>query len=247
MQENRAQFDTQFDLVKSELKTALGRIEKFTKLVTVLQGEMKLRDEALKRVPSNTHQILKDLNAKMDKTMKHVDSVDQKFVSKIDAADVDKLLGAKLDCETFTRIFPSNKQPQEHLKNLIRSETESFNDRVLNMIKLWDQKISNLRSELNIQSIYRKLGTFPRKDEVDEKIQELHDINRQTDQNILQLKIMIGKVGQLTEGTQNQINSIYDRQKEVIIGKRNVNCLSCAKEPNNKHGSGRDGRIYQNM
>lgn len=79
------------------------------------------------------------------------------------------------------------------------------------MIKLWDQKISNLRSELNIQSIYRKLGTFPRKEEVDEKIQELHEVNKQTDNNILQLKMMIGKVGQLTEGTQNQINSIYDR------------------------------------
>ena len=63
------------------------------------------------------------------------------------------------------------------------------------MIKLWDQKISNLRSELNIQSIYRKLGTFPRKEEVDEKIQELHEVNKQTDNNILQLKMMIGKVG----------------------------------------------------
>lgn len=94
---------------------------------------------------------------------------------------------------------------------MIRGETESFNERVLNMIKLWDQKISNLRSELNIQSIYRKLGTFPRKEEVDEKIQELHEVNKQTDNNILQLKMMIGKVGQLTEGTQNQINSIYDR------------------------------------
>ena len=54
---------------------------------------------------------------------------------------------------------------------------ESFNERVMNMIKLWDQKISNLRSELNIQSIYRKLGTFPRKEEVKEQIQELHELN----------------------------------------------------------------------
>ena len=46
------------------------------------------------------------------------------------------------------------------------------------MIKLWDQKISNLRSELNIQSIYRKLGTFPKKEEVEEKIQELHEVNK---------------------------------------------------------------------
>ena len=143
--------------------------------------------------------------------MKHVDSVDSKFASKIDQTEVEKLMLTKLDNETFAKIFPANKQPQDHLKNLIRGETESFNDRVLNMIKLWDQKISNLRSELNIQSIYRKLGTFPKKEEVEEKIQELHEVNKQTDNNILQLKIMIGKVGQLTEGTQNQIDSIYDR------------------------------------
>ena len=60
---------------------------------------------------------------------------------------------------------------------MIKNETESFNERVMNMIKLWDQKISNLRSELNIQSIYRKLGTFPRKEEVKEQIQELHELN----------------------------------------------------------------------
>ena len=58
---------------------------------------------------------------------------------------------------------------------------------------------------------------------------------------------MIGKVGQLSEGTQNQINQIYDRQKEVLVGKRNVNCLSCAKEPGQKHGSGSDGRLYHGM
>ena len=96
-------------MVKHELKSALGRIEKFTNKVTVLQSEMKLRDEALKRVPSNTHQILKDLNSKMDKTMKHVDSVDSKFAAKIDSTEVEKLLLTKLDNETFAKIFPANK------------------------------------------------------------------------------------------------------------------------------------------
>lgn len=32
---------------------------------------------------------------------------------------------------------------------------------------------------------------------------------------------------------QSQIDSIYRRQKEVTIGKRNVNCLSCSEEPIN--------------
>ena len=109
--------------------------------------------------------------------MRHVDSVDVKFVQKIDVAVVEKMLSQKLDNENFERVFPKNKQPQETLKTMIKNETESFNERVMNMIKLWDQKISNLRSELNIQSIYRKLGTFPRKEEVKEQVQELHELN----------------------------------------------------------------------
>lgn len=95
--------------MKSELNSAMGRIEKFTHKVTVLQNEMKLRDEALKRVPSNTHQILKDLNSKMDKTMKHVDGVDAKFAAKIDTSEVEKLMLTKLDNETFAKAFPANK------------------------------------------------------------------------------------------------------------------------------------------
>ena len=45
---------------------------------------MKARDEALKKVPTNTAQILKDLNKKMDQTVAHVDKVDAKFATKID-------------------------------------------------------------------------------------------------------------------------------------------------------------------
>ena len=63
----------------------------------------------------------------------------------------------------------------------------------------------------------------------------------------MNLKIMIGQVGEMNAGTTRRLDEIYDRQKEVIIGKRNTNCLSCAKEPPQKHGYGNDGRIYRGM
>ena len=43
--------------------------------------------------------------------MRHVDSVDVKFVQKIDVAVVEKMLSQKLDNENFERVFPKNKQP----------------------------------------------------------------------------------------------------------------------------------------
>lgn len=79
MNEIRVMFNSQFDLMKAELKASLNRIDKFTKSVTQMKDDMKQRDEALKRVPANTNQILKDLSQKMDKTMSHVDTVDAKF------------------------------------------------------------------------------------------------------------------------------------------------------------------------
>ena len=93
------------------------------------------------------------------------------------------------------KVFPKSKEPSEHLKVLIKTETTNFNDRIMNMVKLWDQKISNLRNELNIKSIYRKLKTYTSKEEVEEKVKELHALNDKTNEGITQVKIMIGKVG----------------------------------------------------
>ena len=54
-------------------------------------------------------------------------------------------------------------------------ETENFNERILNMVKLWDQKIANMRSELNVKAIYRKLTKFIEKDTFTTSIDKLHE------------------------------------------------------------------------
>ena len=46
----------------------------------------------------------------------------------------------------------------------------------------------------------------------------------------------------------NRIDQIYLRQQEVVIGKRNVNCLSCnggVTEPVNQNVKGQDGKVYR--
>ena len=53
--EIRVSFITQYELMRSELKQSLGRIDSFGKNITTLTSEMKMRDEALKRVPANIH------------------------------------------------------------------------------------------------------------------------------------------------------------------------------------------------
>ena len=71
---------------------------------------------------------------------------------------------------------------------MIKGETDSFNESVLNMIKLWDQKICNLRSELNIESVYRKLRTLCKKEDLDKMIDELKQADTNLDSSIKGLK-----------------------------------------------------------
>jgi hypothetical protein len=54
----------------------------------------------------------------------------------------------------------------------------------------------------------------------------------------------INKVRTLKHDLQSQIDTIYMRQREVVIGKRNVNCLVCSEEPVNSAVIGKNGKVY---
>ena len=128
---------------------------------------------------------------------------------------------------------------------MIKTETHKFNQEVRNMVKLWDQKISNLRGELNIHGIYRKMSKLAEKEELEEDMKQIDKKNNKIEGQIYQLKAQLNGVGNTNQEIEDKINYIYDRQKEVVIGKRNVNCLSCAEEPENRTMQGTDGKIYR--
>ena len=52
-QETKEAYDTQYTFMKNDLENSVGKIDKFAKMMVNLQQEMKSRDEALKKVPSN--------------------------------------------------------------------------------------------------------------------------------------------------------------------------------------------------
>ena len=52
-------------------------------------------------------------------------------------------------------------------------------------------------------------------------------------------------VGYTNKEIESKIDYIYDRQREVNIGKRNINCLSCSVEPEDRVVQGNDGKVYR--
>ena len=83
------------------------------------------------------------------------------------------------------------------------------------------------------------------KEEIEEDLHKLDEKNSKIEVKLEKLKEKLLGVGGSNQEIEDRINELYDRQKEVIIGKRNVNCLSCSKEPKYGHVQGSDGKIYK--
>ena len=118
------------------------------------------------------------------------------------------------------------------------------------MVKLWDQKICNLRNELNIQGLKVKLGKMANKEEVNDQILELNKNKIDIDSEIDGIKKQLNSKDNSMREINDKIEAIYMRQQEVVIGKRNVNCLSCAGgtlEPIPKEVKGTDGKVYRGI
>ena len=53
---------------------------------------------------------------------------------------------------------------------MIKAESSKFNTEIRNLIKLWDAKIANLRAELNLKGLYRRLSKMAEKEEIEEDL-----------------------------------------------------------------------------
>ena len=231
--ESKESFDSQYAVMKTELEASVGKIDKFSKMMLNLQQEMKSRDEALKKVPPNCTQLLKDLNKKCDGNTERVDDMFESLQDKVDSAEFEEEMSKKLNADRFYLMFPKGRTPQDHLKAMISFETSKFNDEIRNTIKLWDQKISNIRSELNIHGLYRKMNKLVDKESFGGTMKKLEENSDQLSMRIAELTDQLIAMGNTNKEIEDKIDYVYERQREVAIGKRNINCLSCSEEPDN--------------
>ena len=91
-QETKESYDTQYTFMKNDLENSVGKIDRFSKMMITLQQEMKSRDEALKKVPANCSQMLKDLKKRVEANTERGDRVDEKFHEKVDVDTFEEVM-----------------------------------------------------------------------------------------------------------------------------------------------------------
>ena len=89
------------------------------------------------------------------------------------------------------------------------------------------------------------MSKFAEKEELAHTLQQVDKKNLKLEHEIAQLQTQFRGLGRTNKELEEKIDYIYERQREVTIGKRNINCLSCSEEPENRAMPGTDGKVYR--
>ena len=91
------------------------------------------------------------------------------------------------------------------------------------------------------------MGKMANKEELAEDMLQMDRKRGKVEDELAQLQDQLADVDQANQKIEAKIDVVYDRQREVTIGKRNINCLSCAVEPERRAVQGRDGQVYRGV
>lgn len=105
-------------------------------------------------------QIVADFNRKIIEAQNVMGSIQNNLVTKLNIQQFNEQMATKLSLTEFERWFPTKEfdDPKQFFKTLVSDEVEQLQKSMTDMVKLWDQKLVKMRSDLNIASVVRRMG-----------------------------------------------------------------------------------------
>ena len=97
-------------------------------------------------------------------------------------------------------------------------------------MKLWDQKLVKMRSELNITSVVKRIQDKADNIEVQDMMQQYEERVTQMERSFIQVIEGVEELNRQNHLHRHTMDQLAGVNYEVSIGKRNINCLSCSPE-----------------
>eukprot|EP00347_Sterkiella_histriomuscorum_P003679 403363358 len=244
--ESKQTFDQQFEMMQKGYQSFdLRNKDNQLKIQQLFQYQEE-RDQAIKNIPKNVEVILHELDVKLQEQNLKLNQLDIKLTHKVEIEQNQFDLSRKLDVEQFYKWFPQDMLPADYFQSYIKKESLLIQQNILDMAKMWDSKLVKLRQDMNIHSIIKKIGEKAEQQDVKEAFEGQTKRIDQIEENFIQIINEVEGLNMKNQMQIMQIQDIHSRQQEVLIGKRNVNCLSCAQDPPETSIQGKDGIIYRN-
>jgi hypothetical protein len=135
------------------------------------------------------------------------------------------------------------------MKGIVRDEIEIFSIDFGKRLKVFDDSLVRLRSDVNIHNITKEIDRKANKDQVSNDFSN-HEFKISTlDRNFIRIAADFETIQLAINKLHQAIVELQDANRDVLLGKRTTNCLSCGKggDNGNQQITGKDGRVYKGM
>lgn len=143
--------------------------------------------------------------------------------------DVRALQSEKISKEEIKDYLPSEAAQIQQIKMICREEMEPVNLNLRKQLESWDRKMVQMRKELNIAEIHAMI----------DKKADLTDMYQRYDEHQNQITATNNSFNMFTEDftaclvefnhMKKRLEKLQIMNNDVLIGKRNTNCISCSK------------------
>ena len=120
------------------------------------------------------------------------------------------------------------------MKYIIRDELDSIQSKFTEQLRHFDNKLVKLRSEVDVHSINRNIDRKANEDQVRSDFSN-HEFKIGTlDRNIIRMAADFETFQMAFNKLHAAIVELQDANRDVLLGKRTTNCLSCGKGGENQ-------------
>ena len=122
---------------------------------------------------------------------------------------------------------------QEKMKFIVRDEIEAMYSKFMDHLRNFDQKIVRLRQEVDVHSIQKQIERKANEDQVRNDFGN-HEFKITTlDRNIIRMATDFETFQQAFNKMHSAVLELQEANRDVLLGKRTTNCLSCGKGNDN--------------
>ena len=192
---------------------------------------------------------LKSTEDKVKQLAKMVNKHASLITLKAENSAVMKIANEKVDKEEFLQMMP-NLDTKTLVQNSIKEEIAFLSKTLDEMQRAWDHKIVKLWSDIDLVGLKREISLKTDKSEFWEE-NEKNEVNvNNVEWALIKLSIDIENANSAFNKMFKEVDSLKEANRNVLMGKKSINCLSCGWGNTNFVPSmpmvkGADGRPYK--
>ncbi|CAI2386723.1 unnamed protein product [Moneuplotes crassus] len=157
------------------------------------------------------------------------DSLKADLENKADAGDLIKIENTKVSKEELLALLPS-EESKDVLKEEFKNEIAYFHKTIDELARAWDLKLVKLRKEIDMFSIKKEIGRRALTEDMKHDFHVIESKCAKMEHLVSNFSFEVDGFKDFVHKVTKSINELQEMNKDVLVGNKNINCLSCGRE-----------------